>query len=129
MESATTGTSNKQPKPKKDIRGECPCPVHRDTMAAIKKTDPKSGPGKFYLDCPECGLIMPTRPGFQDYILDNGKFFTPGDKPPEEKQPAEVVSINKNKPKPKDEPAPASEPEEQNEEDEVEDDDDEYEEI
>jgi len=71
------------PKPiNKDI-GTCPCVTKGcEVTAHIRKI---KNEGKLYLDCAECGSLRLRGQRFQDYILDNGLFFTP-DEPTEEKK-------------------------------------------
>lgn len=81
-------TAERIRKAPKEPKGEIDCPTCDNKRAQIKKSEPKSGAGKFYIDCDGCGLIMPTRQKFQEYVLEHGRFFGPDGEPAAPKSPA-----------------------------------------
>lgn len=73
-------------KPPNENIGEIICPACDEKMAGIRQY--KTGKKSLYTYCPDCGTTRSDGKAFQDKILNNGKFFSPGDKPKQEAKPA-----------------------------------------
>lgn len=53
--------------------GEITC-RHHDDVEVLAGVFKSLKTAKLYINCPECGLIMPTLPAFQQYIKKHAKF-------------------------------------------------------
>lgn len=59
-------------KPKPIEVGHVGCPFHSEhSQAKVKKSLVTN---KLFIDCPKCGLIMPTLANFQEWIKENAEF-------------------------------------------------------
>lgn len=59
-------------KPKPIEVGHVGCPFHSSPQQARVKKSLVTN--KLFIDCPACGLIMPTLANFQEWIKDNAEF-------------------------------------------------------
>lgn len=55
------------------IIGEVVCPFHK--RAPVQADVKKNVNGKLYYDCPRCGLVMPARAYWQDWMLQHATIF------------------------------------------------------
>ncbi len=93
--------------------GEIACPFHdgETVKAEVRHSASKD---RFYMLCPQCGLIQPTRASFQRYIeahgdLNGGDMYGDGTKyegggepePEEPAEPAKTVQVEPEPQKPK----------------------------
>ena len=68
--------------------GECLCVTKHCTVKAdIRRI---KNEGNLYLDCSECGSLRLRGQNFQDYILENGTFYTPENLKPSPGYPCPV---------------------------------------
>lgn len=88
-----------------EVLGEVNCPHHVGAIVADVK---RAKTGKLYYDCPKCGLIMPTRPAFQDWVLSNATLYGPEGK---KEAPAKEPPAPKTEAKETPPPAPPKEKE------------------
>ena len=73
MTNAVQEKPKPKPKPKPVQVGTIQCRHHEanPVQARLKKSLKTN---KLFIDCPACGLIMPTLPAFQDFCVKNGSF-------------------------------------------------------
>lgn len=71
-ETAAVKPAKKQPNPD---AGECRCPFCGTDQPVRKNVN-----GKLYLNCSNCGVIQPSLPHFQEWVLENAKLYG-ADKP------------------------------------------------
>lgn len=90
-----------------EVLGEVDCPHHAGVIVADVK---RAKTGKLYYDCPKCGLVMPTRPTFQDWVLSNATLYGPGGKEEKKEAPAKEPPAPKTEAK-ETPPAPPKEKE------------------
>lgn len=55
------------------IIGEVVCPFHK--RAPVQADVKKNVNGKLYYDCPRCGLVMPARAYWQEWMLQHATIF------------------------------------------------------
>lgn len=91
-----------------EVLGEVNCPHHAGAIVADVK---RAKTGKLYYDCPKCGLIMPTRPAFQDWVLSNATLYGPEGKQEKKEAPAKEPTAPKAEAKETPPPVPPKEKE------------------